>query len=432
MPTRPKNDCLVNILHISTYDGLGGAARAAVRLHTGLWQAGENTHLLTFSRTSPGIPNHLVYNALPQGIPSFLTEKARAFFYYRNLKRRLANRPAGYEFFSSPQAPVDIARTTAFQQADIINLHYVTELVDYFGFFAQLAKHWPQKRVVWTMHDMSPFTGGCHHADACEGYTAQCTACPQLRGTAQPTFAQTMLARKKAVLAQLAPAQLHLVSPSRWLLEHAQRSQVFGRFGHTHIRNGVDGTSLRAIGQATAREVLAIPPDKKVILFVANSLDNPRKGFDYLVGALQRLSLATDELVLCAIGTTQARLAGLRYPVLPLGVIADERLMALAYSAADVFVMPSVAENLPNVISESLLCGTPVVAFPRGGMVEMVQPGTNGLLCREVSALALAECLEQFFAQPGGFDRAQIRQAALAQYDLPRQVAQYQALYRSL
>jgi glycosyltransferase involved in cell wall biosynthesis len=422
----------VKILNISTYDGLGGAARAAIRLHTGLVRAGEDSHLLTLTRTMPGIAQHIAYNTLPQTALRVITEKANAFFYYRHLKQLLANRPPGFEFFSSPEAPLDLTNTPAFREADLINLHYVTEFVDYFTFFQFFARHCPQKRVVWTMHDMSPFTGGCHHSDECEGYASTCAGCPQLEGTPEPSFAQKMLAQKRKVLGQLSPALFHVVSPSRWLLERSVKSQAFGRFAHSHIANGVDGTLLRPTDQALARQILDIPPDKKVALFVANSLDNPRKGFAYLVEALNRLSLPADQLVLCAIGTTESAIGSLRYPVLPLGVIVDERLMALAYSAADVFVMPSVAENLPNVISESLLCGTPVVAFPRGGMIEMIQTGVNGLLCREVSAPALAEALELFFGRPAPMNRVGIRQQALAQYDLPAQVGKYQALYRSM
>ncbi len=421
----------MNILHLSTYDSLGGAARAAIRLHTGLRQAGENSQLLTISRTTPGIPNHWAYNQLPQNAPQILTEKIKAFFYYRHLKKLLENRPVGYEFFSSLHSPVDVTRTEAFRQADLINLHYITEFVDYTSFFKKIAKYWPQKRVVWTMHDMSPFTGGCHHSDACTGYTTTCAPCPQLIGTSEPKFAANAMEEKLAVLQSLTPAQLHLVSPSRWLMARSQQSRAFGRYAHTHICNGVDGQALRPIAQALAREVLNIPLDKKVILFAANSLDNPRKGFGYLVEALNQLDYPLDQLVVCAIGTNQAGMSQINYPIVSLGVIADERLMALAYSAADVFVMPSVAENLPNVISESLLCGTPVIAFPRGGIVEMIDHGHNGYLCRDVSADALRQALSAFLAN-GAFDRASIRQAALTQYDLPAQVAKYQALYQTL
>ncbi|MCU0451739.1 MAG: glycosyltransferase, partial [Bernardetiaceae bacterium] len=353
MENRPR------VLHISTYDGLGGAARACVRLHTGLREAGWPSALLTLDRSSPGITAHSTYNALPKGWAAAVNGKIRSFYYYRQLRQLQQVRPPGREFFSWPAAPIDVTQTPQFQQADILNLHYVSEFVDYFSFFAQLAARYPAKRVVWTLHDMSAFTGGCHHADECLGYQRACQACPQLPSPAFANWSQRMLARKQAVLAKLSPGQLHLVSPSAWLKQLAEGSQVFARFRHWHIPNGVDGRVFRPVDQAVARQALGLPLQGKVLLFVANSLGNERKGFPLLVQALAQLAHPADDLALCAIGAPGPDLPAFRYPVLPLGLVADERLLALAYSAADVFVMPSLAENLPNVISESLLCGTP-------------------------------------------------------------------------
>jgi glycosyltransferase involved in cell wall biosynthesis len=417
------------ILHLSTYDGLGGAARACVRLHTGLREAGWPSALLTLDRSSPGIAAHATYNALPKGWAAAVNGKIRSFYYYRQLRQLQRGRPPGREFFSWPAAPIDVTQTPQFQQADILNLHYVSEFVDYDSFFAQLVARYPAKRVVWTMHDMSAFTGGCHHADECLGYQTTCPACPQLPGPAFAGWSQRILARKQAVLAKLPPAQLHLVSPSAWLKQQAEASRVFARFRHWLIPNGVDARVFRPIDQAVARQALGLPAHGKILLFVANSLANVRKGFPLLVQALAQLAYPADQLTLCAIGAPGPDLPPFRYPVLPLGLVADERLLALAYAAADWFVMPSLAENLPNVISESLLCGTPVVAFPRGGMVEMVQPDQNGHLCPEATPEALAATLAQALVQPLAWSRATIAAQAQARYDLPHQVAAYQTVY---
>jgi glycosyltransferase involved in cell wall biosynthesis len=174
---------------------------------------------------------------------------------------------------------------------------------------------------------------------------------------------------------------------------------------------------------------LDIPKDKKVILFVADLISNHRKGFLYLKKAFEKLD--SEDVVLCAIGNKSGELKSLNN-IKELGPIYDERLMSIAYSAADVFVIPSLMDNLPNTVLESLMCGTPVIGFPIGGITDMVQHGINGLLVKEVGVNALHETLNSFLNTIDTFDSERIRRDAVRKYDLKVQANSYIHLFESI
>jgi glycosyltransferase involved in cell wall biosynthesis len=155
-----------------------------------------------------------------------------------------------------------------------------------------------------------------------------------------------------------------------------------------------------------SREVLNIPKDKKVILFVADSIDNNRKGFIFLKRAIEQLS--DPNLVICAIGDKNNGL-GVIDNVIELGTIYDERMMSIAYSAADLYVIPSLMDNLPNTVLESLMCGTPVVGFPVGGIHDMIQDGVNGFITEEISVDSLVKTLNKFLNNPSCFWEVEIK-----------------------
>src|SRR5690606_8995588 len=155
-----------------------------------------------------------------------------------------------------------------------------------------------------------------------------------------------------------------------------------------------------------SRKLFNIPEDKLVILFVAESTASPRKGFIFLQKAIEKLRL--ENVILCSVGGQNTELKSTN-ELIELGSIKDERLMSVVYSAADVFVIPSIMDNLPNTVLESLMCGTPVIGFPVGGISDMIVDGENGLLTKEISVTSLAEALTYFLANPKRFDRENIR-----------------------
>ncbi|MBA4058356.1 MAG: hypothetical protein C0490_26800 [Marivirga sp.] len=161
---------------------------------------------------------------------------------------------------------------------------------------------------------------------------------------------------------------------------------------------------------------------------MADNVGNHRKGFAFLQRAFELLDM--DNITLCAIGLKGIELG--QKNVRLLGRIEDERLMSVAYAAADAFIIPSVEDNLPNTVLESLLCGTPVIGFPVGGIAEMIQDGRNGLLCNEISAGSLKDTISKFLRSEGGFNRAMIREQAVEKYNLSRQANAYIEIYNRI
>lgn len=427
----------MRVLHISTSDS-GGAARACLRLHQGLLALGAASSVLFLYPATkqlphahwhrPTVPNPQ-YPSLGQRIMhkwEALTQKLHAPALPPNepipIEQYLKKRPAGAEVFSPPSSPYRITQQPSYAEADLIHLHWVGGFLNYPSFFAQ-----NHKPVVWTLHDMNPFTGGCHYDHQCGRFATDCLPCPQLARTTRPDYAHQLMLQKEEALSHA--HALHIVSPSAWLMHEAQRSRLMGKFEHSHIRNGVDEQVFKPTAdKARARAAFGLPPHQPVLLFAADYVQSPRKGYRFFIEALEQLNAwgeVTGAIVAKDSDSADPRLLRIKN-------IRDEAQMALLYSAVDAFVIPSLEDNLPNTIVESLLCGTPVVGFPSGGIPEMVRHGFNGLLCSEKSSAALAQSFAQLLANRQMFDYKAIRQEAIGLYSMKGQAAQYLNLYRQL
>lgn len=422
----------MKVLHVNTYQ-YWGAAKACIRLHEGLLAQGVDSKLLS-----------LKVNHIRTTVASYQYDKkevARAPTFRQRLRDKtkrllaelhididknktfpnhLAGRPTHFEVFSTLENVYDISQNKLVQEADIINLHWVA------GFFDYTALKKIKKPIIWTLHDMNPFTGGCHYDGGCGKFTTNCSHCPQLEGTINHNLSHHILNKKKEALVGL--HAFHIVSPSFWLKEQSQKS-VFRAYPHACIPNSFPTNTFQPRDKAFSRNLLDLPTDKKIVLFVADSIHNTRKGYTYLVEALAKLS--DKNILLCAIGS-KTNLLNSNIPCVELGRIEDERLMSVAYAAADVFVIPSLEDNLPNTVAESLCCGTPVIGFNVGGIPDMVQDGTNGYLCPEISIEALKNTIEKFLANPTVFDREKISKEAHEKYALEVQAKAYIDLYKKI
>jgi glycosyltransferase involved in cell wall biosynthesis len=185
-----------------------------------------------------------------------------------------------------------------------------------------------------------------------------------------------------------------------------------------------------AFGQILSQEILDIPLDKKAILFVSDSIDNNRKGFEYLQATLN--NLPRKDVVVCSVGRKSTDSGTTIDNIIELGEIYDQKLMNVAYSAADVFVIPSIMDNLPNTVLEALMCGTPVISFPVGGMLDMIEDGKNGNFADEISVGALAQAINQFFDKGVKWNTNEIRENAVAKFDLSVQVKNILQLYKNI
>jgi len=423
----------MKILIVNTYDR-GGAANACKRLYLGLLLEGVASKVLLKIKQN-NWPNSFCFKQPPKTLSKFVKLKNKVkrilkefkLYYPKQVEKNvelefLNNRLAGLEMFSFPNTGLDITQSDIYKEADIINLHWVANFLDYKTFFEK-----NKKPVVWTLHDMNPFSGGVHYEEKYLGIDEFGFPISRKVSEEEKRVAKENTEIKKQALSKV--NNLTIIAPSEWLAEEARKSEIFKGYPVLCIPNGLDTEIYKPRNKNYSRDLLNIPKDKKVILFVADSISNNRKGFIFLKRAFEQL--ADANLVLCAIGSKNRNLESLNN-IIELGPIYDERVMSIAYSAADVFVIPSLMDNLPNTVIESLMCGTPVIGFPVGGIPDMIQYGENGLLTQDISVSSLLETLTKFLNSSELFDRNKIRENAIKKYDQKVQAINYIKLFERI
>jgi glycosyltransferase involved in cell wall biosynthesis len=421
----------MNVLLVNTYD-IGGAANACFILHEGLLDHGVQSNVLV-AHQQKSRRNSFLYKKeqIKSSIKKQIKGKAvRILKEFKLLKEKpisgneifLRNRPNGLEWYSFPDSKSDITASELYDKTDIVNLHWVANFLDYKSFFEKNTKP-----VVWTLHDMNPFTGGEHYEEEYLGMDEFGFPIKRKKSEQEIRFDIENIAIKLLALSNA--DNLTIVTPSEWLAEKARKSKAFKNKSIFCIPNGLDSEIYTPRDKNYSRDLLSIPKDKKIILFVSDSIDKYRKGFVFLKRAFEQL--ANPNLVLCAIGNKNNELESIDN-IVELGTIYDKRLMSFAYSAADVFVIPSLMDNLPNTVLESLMCGTPVIGFPVGGIPEMIQDGVNGFLTDEISVESLVKTINKFLNNPSFFNEIEIRENALKKYDQKVQSEKYIDLFTNI
>jgi glycosyltransferase involved in cell wall biosynthesis len=413
----------MRIVTLSTDDVTGGAARCAYTVHRGLQLRGLESTMVVRRRRSDD-PSVVAVEPASRGplgtsldrirrrvgrSPRRVADWVEAFTGHRSDYRRLAG-----------QLPPH----------DLVHLHWVSGLLDFPSFFENLPRDTP---LVWTLHDMNLLTGGCHYDGACGRFTSACGRCPQLQSSRDDDVSRRILRGKRSILAGVAPDRLRIVCTSHWLAEEARRSAVLGgRFRIDVIPGAVDTDVFKPLDQATARRILGIPEGVDVLLFVAHDPRIRRKGLHCLQESLGQLDESRD-LLLVSLGRGVPDLfPGVAHT--HLGYVGQDRLLSLAYSAADLFVIPSLQDNNPTTVLEALACGTPVLGFDVGGIPDMVRPGTSGRLVPAEDANALAAAITEMLDDREELRRlgTEARALALREYTMAMQASRYEALYAEL
>ncbi|HEV8620724.1 MAG TPA: glycosyltransferase family 4 protein [Nitrospiraceae bacterium] len=417
----------MKIVHLSTRDIIGGAARSAYRLHTGLRWLGQESFMFVANRRSDD-PTVMAF--MPSmDFCSRLRRRLRRDRIARDFARYQSSLPPGFEPFKDDRSEHGADLVKQLPQCDVINLHWIACFVDYPVFFATVPERFS---VVWTLHDMNPFTGGCHYDRGCGKFMNGCVRCPQLGSSDRIDLSSKVWERKQLVFDSIDPARLHLVAPSCWMADTVKKSTLLGKFPVTTIPYGIDTADFAPRDRHSARDVLGLPRDGKVVLFAAESVTNRRKGFALLAEVLQDLA-EVPGLVLVSMGLGNP-ITDSSIHHLHLGFVANERWLSIIYSAADVFVIPSLQDNLPNTVLESLACGTPVVGPAVGGIPDVVRPGTTGLLVPPGDADALRDAIVRLLNDPADRQHmaGECRRIAMEEYSLELQAKRYVALYESL
>ncbi len=365
----------MRVLLINTSERIGGAAIAASRLMEALKNNGIKAKLLVRDKQTDRI-TVVALRRNWQLVWKFVWERIVIW---------KANRFKKNNLFAVDIANTgtDITNLPEFQQADVIHLHWINQgMLSLKNIEKILASGKP---VIWTMHDMWPCTGICHHARECEGYQQECGSCPFLYEGGHRHDLSYRIFRRKQRLYREYP--LTFVTCSHWLEEKARQSALTTGHRILCIPNPLNINLFRPHDKLSARKRLRLPADQKLLLFGSVKITDKRKGIDYLIESCRILadkySDLKEQLAVVAFGKHSQQLANLLpFKVYPLDFVSDDHRLVDIYNAVDLFVTPSLEENLPNTIMEAMACGTPCVGFNVGGIPEMIDHLHNGYVAQ--------------------------------------------------
>ena len=377
----------MKILHINSSD-FGGAGIAALRLHKAMLEQGIDSCFMSMdNQINDGIhyvrfdkkKEILVKPEYPiLSLKNYFFEKITKNYFKKMLnyneklveqkeKFEIIYNNEKFEIFSTPFSNYDLTESEAYKNADIIHLHWVAGYLDYPTFFEK-----NKKPIVWTIHDENPFRGGFH-------YKADEIRNSEKFGELDKKYYQIKL---DAISKQ---KKLTIVSPSKWLSEEAKKSSAFKNRRVIFIYNTLDLEIFKPMNKLFARQFWGLPDDANVFMFAAQHVENRRKGFDLLLPIIQQNKFKNAYYLVVVAKTESLN----RDNVIFTGPISNNRLMALTYSAADFFILPSREDNLPNTMLESIACGTPVISFNIGDSYNLIKKSGCGFIAKNLTIESL-------------------------------------------
>lgn len=373
----------MRVLIVNTSERTGGAAVAANRLMEALKNNGVKAKMLVRDKETEQITVVGLSGLWRQQIP-FLWERLLIFLHLHFKRKHLFD-------IDIANAGCDITKLREFKEADVIHLHWINQgMLSLHGIKKILNS---DKPVVWTMHDAWPLTAICHLTLGCERFKTSCCACKYLpHGGAIKDLSAKVWKRKKNILQR---NSIYFVACSRWLAAEAKASRLLTGQMVENIPNPIDTHIFRPHDKKDARLRNNLPLDKRIILFISQRVTNPYKGMDYLINACEKLEKDNPDTkdntcVVILGGHSEEIVTQLPFHSISLGYINDERRIVEIYNAADIFVLPSLSENLPNTIMEAMACGVPCVGFNVGGISEMIDHKKNGYVAEYKNAEDLA------------------------------------------
>ena len=317
------------------------------------------------------------------------------------------------EIATLPFSDFDILNNSIIKEADIIHLHWTSFSLDYPSFFKNNSKP-----LAWTFHDMNPFLGIYHYSnDMADNINIT-----------EGLDKKIISAKKKFIKQNRTP--IIIISPSKWMLQEAKKSRIFKNSNIQVICNTIDVIKYHPIIDNNFRRDFKINDSNLLLLFIANSIGVKRKGFDLLIDALKRNH--SQRVTLLVLGITDENKIHHNLDIRYLGNLKNDDEILKYYSNVDAVVIPSLEDNLPNVMLESFACGTPVLAFPIGGLNEHIINYTTGLLCNNISSESLSDCIEDFSKKMNKFNRKVIQNYAQDNFGEINIVNKHLDIYKKL
>lgn len=414
----------MKVLHINSYDIHGGAANAVYRINKALNFCGVDSKVLVKKKFST---NKTIYSIRRVKFNNVRTTCREIYeqIYLRPYKRKKN------VIFSIAKAGMNIIDEDILKEADIIHLHWINDGMISLKQLKKLSAL--KKPIVWTLHDMWPFTGGCHYSGNCNKYKNLCGQCNILGSYKEKDLSTEIFNEKKKIFNDM---NLEVVCCSNWLASCAKESKVFENKNITVIPNCIDENLYKPIDKQIAKKILNLDINKKYILFGAdNSTSDVRKGYKYLIKGLEILSQSelSKDVELIVFGGEKGEEI-MPFPTRFLGILNDDISLNIVYSAADIFVAPSLEDNLPNTIMESLFSGTPVVAFNIGGIPDMIKHKFNGYLAEEKNSTDLCRGIQYILSNKDDYEkiRSNCRSFVVENFNEEKIANEYEKIYKKL
>lgn len=373
----------MKVVIVNTSEKVGGAAIAANRLMEALKKNGVSAKMIVRDRQTDKISVVAVKQQSWRLALNFLWERGIIFLSNGFSRKNLFQ-------IDIANTGTDITTMPEFQQADVVHLHWVNQ-----GFLSldNIDKILRSgKKIVVTMHDQWYFTGVCHYSGDCLNYRDQCRNCPLIRGRVKKDISWKVFNRKRRMYAN---ADITFVGCSQWIAGLARTATLFQGKKVVSIPNAINMDVFHPEDKALARQSLGLPSDRRLLLFGSQRITDERKGFKYLVEACEHIHRNypewTDKIGIVVVGAKSETIDSmLPFPVYAVDYVSDEKSMVEIYNAVDLYVTPSLQDNLPNTIVESMACGVPCVGFRVGGIPEMIDHEKNGYVARYKDAVDFA------------------------------------------
>lgn len=387
----------MKVLLVSTSDKIGGAAIACTRIFNALRKNGVDVKMLVRDMVSDDPDIYTVNtNAFKRffNFVGFCIERLRILFHLGFRRKNL------FQVSLDNIGTLGLLEHPLVKEADVINFHWTSQ-----GMLSlrQLQKLLHQgKRIVFTMHDMHYFTGICHYARNCENFHSGCGNCQFLHsGKKKNDLSRRWFAKK---LNMPSRRNMGFVACSAWLADIARKSSMMTDMQVSDIPNPINTDIFHSVPKDEARAKFGISK-RFVILFGAVNIASKRKGFDYLRQALvclhEKYPQYDGHIELLVFGQSDSEALGdLPYPCTLTGYLKTEAELVDAYSAADVYVTPSLEDNLPNTVMEALSCAVPCVAFNVGGLPQLIDHKRNGYLANYKDHSDLADGIHNVLGNP--------------------------------
>jgi glycosyltransferase, group 1 family len=373
----------MRILIVNTSEKNGGAAVAANRLMEALNSNGEDAKMLVRDKQTDD-KRVVALRRSRLHWWQFLWERWCIFLHLHLSRQRLFE-------LDIANTGTDITTLPEFKAADIIHLSWINQAMLSLADIKKIVNS--GKPVVWTMHDIWPATAICHYARGCKQFHTACHHCPLLpRGGGNNDLSARVWRKKTAVLQD---KSILFVACSKWLEGQAKQSALLKNQIVTSIPNPIDTRIFCKQDKKQARGAFGLPENKQLILFVSQRVTDERKGVNYFIEALQQLvtehpAMKQNTGVIILGGHSAEVAARLPIPAYALGYVSDAQKIASVYNSADLFVLPSLEDNLPNTIIEAMACGIPCVGYRVGGIPEEIDHLKNGYVAayKDVNDLA--------------------------------------------